>query len=253
MTDHNQMDLKRRGVFVFIFLAAATLLEFGIAVYTSMWGLLVLMSVIKAGLVMYYYMHIQRLFEVDEETDHKSYAYKLVTSRLGLWLFMLSDFFIFAGLLLSRLFLLGLNRPDLNQTLGLIVTSVLLISSFFANRAEVSMEKGDRKGFITSTIITITLGILFIAGVLGVEWQLAPFKASDGVQGPVFYTMTGFHAFHVLTGVIFLILVLRNGIRGRYTAEKHWAVEAAAVYWHFIDVVWIFFYPALYLIGKAII
>jgi len=193
MTNHNQTDTKRRGVFVFIFLAIATILEFGIAVFTSMWGFLVLLAIIKAGLVMYYYMHIQRLFEQDIETDHKSYAFKLVTNRLGLWLFMLSDFFIFGGLLLTRFNLLGLTRPDLNQTLGLVVTSVLLVSSFFANRAEASMEKGDRKGFINSFAITITLGILFIAGVIGVEWQLAPFSASDGVQGPVFYTMTGFH------------------------------------------------------------
>ena len=63
--------------------------------------------------------------------------------------------------------------------------------------------------------------------------------------------MTGMHAFHVLTGVIFLAIVLRNGLRGLYSPEKHWAVEAAAVYWHFVDVVWIFFYPALYLIGVA--
>jgi cytochrome c oxidase subunit 3 len=64
--------------------------------------------------------------------------------------------------------------------------------------------------------------------------------------------MTGMHAFHVLTGVIFLSIVLRNGLRGLYSPEKHWAVESATVYWHFIDVVWIFFYPALYLIGKLI-
>jgi cytochrome c oxidase subunit III len=252
MTEHSQMDTRRRGVIVFLFLAIATIVEFGVAVYTSMWGLLALLAVIKAGLVMYYYMHIHLLFEPDAATDHKSYAFKLVTNRLGLWLFMLSDFFIFAGLLLTRLFLLGLTRPDLNQTLGLIVTSVLLVSSFFANRAEASMVLGDIKGFTRSIAITITLGILFIAGVLGIEWQLAPFSASDGVQGPIFYTMTGFHAFHVLTGVIFLLIVLRNGRRGHYTAEKHWAVEAATVYWHFIDVVWIFFYPALYLIGTAL-
>ncbi len=53
----------------------------------------------------------------------------------------------------------------------------------------------------------------------------------------------------MLTGVVFLGIVLRNGIRGLYTAERHWAVEAAANYWHFVDLVWIFFYPALYLIG----
>ena len=97
--------------------------------------------------------------------------------------------------------------------------------------------------------VTITLGVLFLIGVVGVEWQIAPFGPGDSVAGAIFYIMTGFHAFHVLTGVIFLIIVLRNGLHGLYSPEKHWAVEASAVYWHFVDVVWFFFYPALYLIG----
>jgi cytochrome c oxidase subunit 3 len=95
--------------------------------------------------------------------------------------------------------------------------------------------------------------VIFLAGVVGVEWRIAHFGPADGPQGAVFYVMTGFHAFHVLTGVIFLIIVLRNGIKNVYTQEKHWAVEASAVYWHFVDVVWIIFYPALYLIGEAVL
>jgi cytochrome c oxidase subunit 3 len=129
------------------------------------------------------------------------------------------------------------------------VTSILLISSFFANRAEVSMELGNRKQAILCVAVSIFLGVVFLAGVLGIEWRIAPFGPADGAQGAIFYSMTGFHAFHVLTGVIFLSIVLRNLIRNRYSQEKHWAVEAAVVYWHFIDAVWIFFYPALYLIG----
>jgi cytochrome c oxidase subunit 3 len=194
-------------------------------------------------------MHIYRLFEADKEADRESFAYKLATNRLGLWLFLVSDSFIFGGLMISRINLLGLTRPDLIQVLGLVVTSVLLISSFFANRAEVSMEYGDRKQFILSTAVTMCLGILFLVGVVGVEWRLAPFGPETNLAGAVFYIMTGFHAFHVFTGVIFLAIVLRNGLRGLYSAEKHWAVEASVVYWHFVDVVWFFFYPALYLIG----
>jgi cytochrome c oxidase subunit III len=152
-------------------------------------------------------------------------------------------------LFISRFNLLGLTRPDVNQFLGVTVTSLLLLSSFFANRAEVSMEHGDRSRAIRSLSVTIFLGIAFLAGVLGIEWRIAPFGPGDGAQGAVFYSMTGFHAFHVLTGVIFLSIVLRNLARQRYSAEKHWAVEASVVFWHFVDLVWIFFYPALYLIG----
>lgn len=180
---------------------------------------------------------------------HSDYAYRLGTNRLGLWLFILSDSFVFGALLVTRFYLLGDTRPDLNQFLGLVVTSVLLISSFFMNRAEVAIRHNDRQSFLFSTTMTLLLGIAFLVGVVGFEWRLAPFGPGDGAVGAVFYMMTGMHAFHVLSGVIFLIIVLRNGLRGHYTAERHWAVEAAANYWHFVDVVWVFFYPALYLIG----
>ncbi len=179
----------------------------------------------------------------------QSYAYRIATNRLGLWLFIISDSFVFGGLLVARFYLLGNHRPELNQFLGLGVTSVLLISSFFMNRAEVQISLGNRRGFVTNIIATMALGILFLLGVVGVEWRTAPFGPADGPAGAVFYMMTGMHAFHVLSGVIFLFIVLRNGLRGKYTAERHWGVEAAANYWHFVDVVWVFFYPALYLIG----
>lgn len=183
-------------------------------------------------------------------TSVEKQRYKLGTARLGLWLFFLSDAFVFSALLVSRFYLMGDKRPHLEQQLGLIVTTVLLISSFFMNRAEVQISQGNRKGFILSTAITILLGITFLVGVIGFEWRLAPFGPADGVEGAVFYMMTGMHAFHVLTGIVFLFIALSNGIKGRYTPEKHWGVEAIANYWHFVDLVWIFFYPALYLIGR---
>ena len=186
---------------------------------------------------------------VDYRTTEK---YKEGTNRLGLWLFILSDSFVFAGLLVSRFYLMGDTRPELNQVLGLVVTAMLLVSSFFMNRAETAIANGDQKTFERGLLTTLALGVLFLIGVVGVEWQIAHFGPADGVHGAIFYMLTGMHAFHVLTGVVFLWVVYRNGKKGRYSAESHWQVEAAAVYWHFVDVVWIFFYPALYLIGTVV-
>ena len=167
---------------------------------------------------------------------------------------------LFAGLLVMRSNLLGLTRPNLNQLLGLGVTAVLLISSFFMNRGETAMKYGDTKAFMNNTIITFALGLGFLIGVIFVEWRLAAAEGltasfgnpASGPLGGVFYMMTGMHAFHVFTGLIFLGVVWNNARKGVYTAEKHWGVEAATVYWHFVDLVWIFFYPALYLIGTAV-
>ncbi len=242
-----------RGINVFIALALLTGLEFVVAITNASILLLTITAVIKAGLVLWYYMHVYKVNESELGGDHHSYAWKLATNRLGLWLFILSDAFLFAGLLVTRFNLLGLTRPHLNQTLGLVVTAVLLVSSFFMNRAETQMALGNIKAFLNNTLITIILGAGFVVGVVGVEWQLAAeegLKAGANAEGAVFYMMTGMHAFHVITGVIFLIIIYLNGKKGIYTTEKHWAVEAATVYWHFVDLVWIFFYPALYLMGK---
>jgi len=182
------------------------------------------------------------------------YRKRVVTNRLGLWLFIISDSFLFGGLLVARFYLLGTHqRPEVSHIVGLVVTSVLLLSSFFMNRAEIAMAHGDQKTFLRGTLITLALGILFLVGVVGVEWQIVPYGPSHDATWSLFYTMTGFHALHVLSGVVFLAIIYRNGRKGLYSPDRHWPVEAAAVYWHFVDVVWIFFYPALYLIGHAVV
>lgn len=255
MAHMDKSSVLRQGVIVFVFLAVLTALEFFVAIEVNSLTLLTFVAIVKLGLVLVYYMHVSRLADENETGDVHSFQYKAGTNRLGLWLFLLSDSFVFGGLLVSRFNLLGVNRPPLNQTLGLIVTSVLLLSSFFMNRAETSMEHGDRRGFLLGMVMTILLGLGFLVGVVGVEWPSAMAEGitpSSSAAGAIFFMMTGMHGFHVLTGVIFLFVVLRNGARGVYTPEQHWGVEASAVYWHFVDVVWILFYPALYLIGKLI-
>ena len=257
----------RQGVVIFVYLAVLTGLEYFVAVAMDAVPLLLVVALVKAALVGYYYMHIYRLND-DDGTDRQSHRYRTGSNRIGLWLFLLSDSFVFGGLMIMRINLLGLTRPHLNQLLGLIVTAVLLVSSFYMNRAETAMSHGDRKGFLNGTLITILLGLAFFAGVIVIEWHSVPAIAdfvlhllgepegaealtpSSGAAGAVFFMMTGMHAFHVLTGVLFLLIVYNNGRRNLYSVEKHWPVEAAAVYWHFVDVVWIFFYPALYLIGR---
>lgn len=250
----DKTSMLNQGIFIFVYLAVLTALEFFVAISFNSTAVLIAVALVKGALVVYYYMHVYKL-NAEHEGDHDSYEYKTGTNRLGLWLFLISDSFVFGGLLVMRMNLLGLTRPHLNQILGLGVTSILLISSFFMNRGETMMANGDRKGFLNNTLITFILGLGFLTGVVFVEWPLAAHEGltpSSGAAGAAFYMMTGMHAFHVLTGLIFLAIVWFNGRRGLYD-EKHHPTEAAAVYWHFVDVVWIVFYPALYLIGTAIV
>lgn len=186
-------------------------------------------------------------------------------NRLGLWLFCFSELFLFGALFTSRFVLWGNTRPELSQVIGLIATSVLLLSSFFMYRAEMGAAHGDQKTFLRSALLAAALGTLFFIMVVVLEWNVfglegnlfgielfGHLSTADGVYGGVFYAMTGMHAIHVLTGVALIVIIWWNGRKGRYTPEDHWGVEATAIYWHFVDVVWVFFYPALYLMGQAV-
>ncbi|HSH03744.1 MAG TPA: cytochrome c oxidase subunit 3 [Anaerolineae bacterium] len=185
---------------------------------------------------------------------------QLRANRLAIWLFCFSEIFLFGALLMARFYLWGNTRPELDQNLGLFTTVMLLVSSYFMVRAEVAVAKGDTKKFERSLIVTFVLGLLFLLGVVLFEWGLManPFghhealKPTDGAYGAMFFAMTGMHAFHVLTGLFFISVVYRNGKMGWYDEKNHWGVEACAIYWHFVDVVWVFFYPALYLIGTVV-
>ena len=182
--------------------------------------------------------------------EEASYEERTKRNRLGLWLFLFSEIFLFGALLAARYYLWGNTRPDLDQTVGLITTGVLLLSSFFMNRAETAIGHDDRKVFQRSLIITAVLGIAFLVGVVGIEWG-GHLKPTDGAFGAIFYGMTGLHALHVLSGVILIGIIWYRSRKGDFSAERHWGVEATAIYWHYVDVVWVFFYPALYLIGTA--
>ncbi len=171
--------------------------------------------------------------------------------RAGIWVFFISEVFLFGALLAMRFKLWGNTRPDLDQQLGLLVTSILLASSFFMYLAETAVAHDRRIIFLASTLLTAFLGIAFLIGVVGFEWS-GHLQRTDGVYGSVFFAMTGLHALHVASGVLFIAYVGFKGLRGNFSANDHFGVEACAIYWHFIDVVWVFFYPAIYLMGSAV-
>jgi cytochrome c oxidase subunit 3 len=250
----DKKTMLNQGVLILVYLAVLSLIEYFVAIAFDAVPILIVVLLIKAVLVVYYYMHIYKLSLESHVEDEGSYEYKTGTNRLGLWLFLVSDSFVFAGLMVTRMNLLGLTRPPLNQALGLLITGVLLMSSFFMNRGETLMNNGDRKGYLRNIVITFVLGLVFLLGVVTVEWPTAIREGvtpSSGPYGAVFFMMTGMHAFHVITGLIFLMIVYLNARRGLYD-QKNYPVEAAAVYWHFVDLVWIFYYPALYLIGALL-
>lgn len=170
----------------------------------------------------------------------------LVLNRIGLWLFFFSESVIFGLLLSTRFFLEGIQQDPVDQVLGLAITIVLLLSSVTAFTAETAMERNNSRLCAQMLIATIVLGLIFAGGV-AYEWKTAHFTREE-IFGTVFFTMTGIHATHVVSGIFFLALAWNLTRKGRFDSKNHWGVSGVVMYWHFVDVVWVFFYPALYLV-----
>ena len=167
-------------------------------------------------------------------------------NRVGLWLFFFSETVLFGLLLSARFYLEGIEREHVDQNLGLVITIILLVSSLTAFTAETAAEHNNSRIAHWFLLATIVLGLIFAGGV-AYEWKTAHFTRGEP-YGTVFFTMTGIHAAHVVSGVGILGLVWWQAFRGKYSAKNHWPVSGSVMYWHFVDVVWVFFYPALYLV-----
>ena len=134
----------------------------------------------------------------------------------------------------------------------LLNTMLLLCSGTTVTWAHHALINGDRQGLKNGLLATIALGIVF-SGVQAYEYAHAPFgfttTSGGNVYGSTFMMATGFHGAHVLIGTIFLIVCYVRAVRGDFTQEKHFGFEAAAWYWHFVDVVWLFLFVSIYLWG----
>ena len=128
-------------------------------------------------------------------------------------------------------------------------TLILLTSGITVTWAHHALREGNRKHFIQGLLLTIFLGICFTC-VQAFEYSHAAFGFREGIYPSTFYMATGFHGFHVLVGTIFLIVCYFRARAGHFKADHHFGFEAAAWYWHFVDVVWLFLFVSIYWWGR---
>ncbi|MEM7303745.1 MAG: cytochrome c oxidase subunit 3 [Pseudomonadota bacterium] len=134
--------------------------------------------------------------------------------------------------------------------LPLFNTVTLLLSGTTVTWAHHALLHDDRQGLKWGLILTVALGVIFTA-VQAYEYAVAPFAFAGSIYGSTFFMATGFHGFHVLIGTIFLIVCLIRALKGHFTSKQHFGFEAAAWYWHFVDVVWLFLFFAVYIWASA--
>lgn len=132
--------------------------------------------------------------------------------------------------------------------LPLYNTVILLLSGTTVTWAHHALLHDDRDGLKMGLWLTVLLAILFM-GVQIYEFVIAPYSFSGSLYGATFFMATGFHGFHVFVGLVFLAVCLIRAYAGHFTPEKHFGFEAAAWYWHFVDVVWLFLFFVVYVWG----
>ena len=129
-------------------------------------------------------------------------------------------------------------------------TLILLLSGTTVTWAHHALLHDDRKGLKQGLLLTVLLGIAFSA-LQAYEYISAPFGLSSGIYGSTFFLATGFHGFHVIIGTIFLAVCYVRARKGHFDPEHHFGFEAAAWYWHFVDVVWLFLFSSIYIWGAG--
>jgi heme/copper-type cytochrome/quinol oxidase subunit 3 len=174
--------------------------------------------------------------------------------KFAMWLFLASEIMFFAGLIVTYISIRFTTATwpvvsdILNVPLVAANTFILIVSSVAMVLAFEAVEHGNQR-FSYYLLATAVLGIIFL-GIQAFEWNeliREGIRPSTDLFGATFYTLTGFHGLHVAGGVIWILYTTVKAFRGGY-AENHIGVELAGLYWHFVDVVWIFLFTILYLI-----
>jgi cytochrome c oxidase subunit 3 len=192
-------------------------------------------------------------------------------STLGMWTFLATEILFFGGLFLvytvyrlayPQAFAEASNHLDV--VLGAVNTAVLIGSSLTMVLAVHSARIGSRRGLILFLLATLVLGGIFL-GIKGVEYahkfheHLVPgadfrFTGADPRHAAIFFSiyfaMTGMHALHMIIGAGLILTLVGMAWRRRFSPEYFTPVEMVGLYWHFVDIVWIFLFPLLYLIGR---
>jgi len=196
-------------------------------------------------------------------------------STLGMWIFLITEIMFFGGMFLAYTvyraeysYAFAVASSSMNVYFGAFNTVVLLCSSFTMVMAVRSAQLGLRKGTVVYLFLTLILGLAFL-GVKVFEWSekfrehhipgMAGFHL-DGVppdqQGQaqlffsLYFAMTGLHALHMIVGAGIVITLMYFAWKGKYTAEYMTPVDIGGLYWHFVDIIWIFLFPLLYLIDR---
>lgn len=192
---------------------------------------------------------------------------------LGMWAFLITEIMFFGGLFMAYILYrtkdpasFSAASSHLDWKLGAANTVVLIVSSLTMALAVYYSQTGNKRLLITMLILTMALGATFLVVKafeyyqkwdhhlipgFGFQWPPEYAGAANHVQMFyfIYFAMTGIHALHMVVGLGIMAVILRMAVKDRFTPAYHSPVEISGLYWHFVDIVWIFLFPLLYLLG----
>jgi cytochrome c oxidase subunit I+III len=236
----------------------------GVAIFLL--GLAIYIPVLVAGLIIIV-AAVYKMFKdgaaekfsgTKETPEEETYPLESVTNeKLGLWIFLASEILIFGSLIIAYAYV-RVNSgswPIATQThnvfLGMTNTIILLTSSLAMILSLYAIRQGNVKGLKIGLGSAFALGIAFLVIKLGFEWPeliSKGFTITSGLPASTYYVLTGLHAVHVAVGLVAVGYLIFRAYSLGFTSSKHIAVENVGLYWHFVDIVWMFLFPLFYLI-----
>ncbi len=179
---------------------------------------------------------------------------RIESQKLGMYLFIISEIMLFGSFFTAYFFIrvvTGDPWPAENMHLPVLVagvnTAILISSSGSMHWALESVKHGNRDGLKAGMLTTLLLGLTFLTIQIN-EYVHVGFSPADNAQGSIFYSLTGLHGAHVFVGITLLAMGTVRAFKGHFTKEEHRGIEIPGIYWHFVDVMWIVVYTAVYIL-----
>ncbi len=180
---------------------------------------------------------------------------RVEAGMLGMLLFIISEVMLFGAFFTAYFFVrvatdsgwFPLDGKELPVAVAGVNTAILMSSSFTMHWALEAARNENRAALRVGMLTTLLLGATFLSIQIN-EYVHIGFAPHDNAQGTIFYGLTGLHGAHVFVGLTLLAFATTRAFRGHYTAKEHRGVEVPGIYWHFVDVMWIFVYSSLYII-----
>jgi len=192
---------------------------------------------------------------VDSATEHSAHSAHPDLRVFGLLTFLFSEGMLFVGLFTAYLAFRAIapewppeGTEKLEILLPVINTIILVSSSLVIHQADHAIKENQLRAVQLWFLATFIMGAIFIAGQL-YEYQHLGFGFTTNIFASTFFVLTGFHGLHVIIGLCLILAVLLRSLKaGHYTSQKHFGIEAASIYWHFVDIIWIILFLILYIL-----